>query len=233
MTLGLPAGLLAGAFTESTVIGTAGDAINRLNIPAAEKTVLLNNIPVAYSVCYLIGTAFLVWFLPNVGPKLMGVNLREEAKKLQTQTPGGEDPEPGVYSAYQHLAVRTYSVTNEKLVGKTVAELEAMPKDFRVFIERIRREGRIIEPELTTVIHQGDVVAVITRTEAHVARGSEIGPEVDDKALLDFQAETLDVVVTNKNLAGKSLRELVGLEWSRGVFVRKLVRAGQQHAVHD
>jgi putative transport protein len=226
--IGTAAGLLAGAFTESTVIGTAGDAINRLNIPAAEKTILLNNIPVAYAVCYLIGTAFLVWFLPNVGPKLMRVNLREEAAKLQAQTAGGEELEPGVYSAYQHLAVRTYRVANQKLVGKTVAELEAMPKDVRVFVERIRHEGKIIEPELTTVIHEGDVIAVITRTEVHAARGTEIGPEVDDKPLLDFHAETLDVVITNKAMAGKSLREVALMEWSRGVFLRKLVRAGQE-----
>jgi hypothetical protein len=36
---------LAGAFSESTAIGTAGEAINRLILPDAEKTVLLNNIP--------------------------------------------------------------------------------------------------------------------------------------------------------------------------------------------
>ena len=39
--MGTTAGLLAGAFTESTVIGTAGDAINRLSISAAEKTRLI------------------------------------------------------------------------------------------------------------------------------------------------------------------------------------------------
>ena len=70
--VGTAAGMLAGAFTESTVIGTASDAINRVaTIPDADKTNLINNIPVAYAVTYLIGTAFIVWFLPNVGPKLM------------------------------------------------------------------------------------------------------------------------------------------------------------------
>src|SRR6266576_2065259 len=81
--MGTAAGLLAGAFTESTVIGTASDAIGRLAISAADKTSLTNNIPVAYAVTYLVGTAFIVWFLPNVGPKLMGVDLNEEARKLQ------------------------------------------------------------------------------------------------------------------------------------------------------
>src|SRR3954469_18796471 len=55
--IGTAAGLLAGAFTESTVIGIAGDAISRLSITAAEKTSLTNNIPVAYAVTYLVGTA--------------------------------------------------------------------------------------------------------------------------------------------------------------------------------
>src|SRR5436190_21929505 len=35
---GTAAGLMAGAFTESTVIGTASDTIDRQNISAAEKT---------------------------------------------------------------------------------------------------------------------------------------------------------------------------------------------------
>src|SRR5207344_2026896 len=57
--MGTAAGLLAGAFTESTVIGTAGDAIGRLDLPAAEKSALTNNIPVAYAVTYLVGTGFI------------------------------------------------------------------------------------------------------------------------------------------------------------------------------
>ena len=56
---------------------------------------------------------------------------------------------------------------------------------------------------------------------------AEIGPEVDDAALLDFPAEFLDVVVTNKARAGKTLSELATLEAAHGVFLRKLVRAGE------
>jgi putative transport protein len=225
--MGTTAGLLAGAFTESTVIGTAGDAINRLSISAAEKTTLTNNIPVAYAVTYLIGTAFIVWFLPNIGPKLMGVNLKEEGRKLQAKLSSAEEPEAGVQSAFQHFGVRAYRVTNPKLLNKTVAELEAMPREARVFISRIRHDGAIVEPDPTTVIHQGDVVAVVTRTELLMARGTEIGPEADDKALLDFPQEHLDVVITNKALAGKTLIELAALEFSRGVFLRKLLRLGE------
>jgi putative transport protein len=225
--MGTAAGLLAGAFTESTVIGTAGDAIGRLNLPAAEKTALINNIPVAYAVTYLVSTAFVVWFLPNIGPKLMGVNLKEESRKLQTQMVGGEETEAGVASAFQNFAVRAYRVTNDRLANKTVAQLEALPRDARVFVSRVRHNGAIVEPDLATVIHRGDVIAVMARSEVLMTRGADIGPEVDDKALLDFPAEFLDVVITSKAVIGKTLGELAALEGARGVFLRKLVRVAQ------
>jgi putative transport protein len=223
--VGTAAGLLAGAFSESTVIGTAGEAIQRLAIPETEKTALLNNIPVAYAVTYLIGTASLVWFIPTIGPKLMGINLREEGARMQAEI-GGTELELGVVSATRRFDARAYRVTNPNLVNKTVAQIEALPVNVRVFIARIRHDGQIVEPTPTTVIHQDDVVAVIARQEVHVERGDRVGPEVDDKALLDIPIETLDVVVTNKSVVGKALSELVRLEVLRGVFLRDHVRAG-------
>src|SRR4029453_730436 len=95
---GTAAGLLAGAFSESTVIGTAGEAIQRLAITAEEKSQLINNIPIAYAVTYLLGTAGLVWYLPVIGPKLMGIDLKEESKKGQSEGPGATET-PGVVSA--------------------------------------------------------------------------------------------------------------------------------------
>ena len=210
--VGTAAGLLAGAFSESTVIGTAGDAIHRLSLSDADKAALLNNIPVAYAVTYLIGTASLVWFIPTIGPKLMRINLREEGARMQAEIAGAAELGLGVVSATRFFDVRAYRVTNPDLVNKTVAELEALPQDVRVFIVRIRRGEEIIEPTPASVIHQDDVVAVIARQEVHVERGSRVGPEVDDKALLDLPVESLDVVVTHRSMVGKTLPELARLE---------------------
>ena len=226
--VGTAAGLLAGAFSESTVIGTAGEAIQRLALPDAAKAALMNNIPVAYAVTYLVGTASLVWFLPTIGPKLMGINLREEGARMQAELRGPAALEPGVVSAARAFDIRAYRVVNPELMNRTVAELEALPQDVRVFIVRIRRGGEIIESLPDAVIHQDDVVAVLTRQEVHVERGARIGPEVDDKGLLDIPVETLDVVVTSRSLAGKTLADLARLEVARGVFLRSLTRAGQE-----
>jgi len=226
--IGTAAGLLAGAFSESTVIGTAGEAIQRLAIPDAERTALVNNIPVAYAVTYLIGTASLVWFLPTIGPKLMGIKLREEGARKQAEIAGAAELGLGVVSAARLFDVRAYRVTNSNLVNRTVAEVEALPQDIRVVIMRIRRAGEIIEPTPATVIRQDDVVAVMARQEAHIERGTRVGPEVDDKALLEIPVEALDVVVTNQSLVGKTLADLARIESARGVFLRHLMRAGQE-----
>src|SRR4029453_4528858 len=72
---GTPAGLMAGAFTESTIIGTAGDAIGRLPVSAEEKIRLLNNIPVSYAVSYLVGTGFAFLFLSHLAPRPLRLDL--------------------------------------------------------------------------------------------------------------------------------------------------------------
>ena len=226
--IGTAAGMLAGAFTESTVIGTASDAIGRLGtISDADKANLINNIPVAYAVTYLIGTAFVVWYLPNMGPKLMRVNLKEEAQKLRAQLAASGAEESDRLSAYQVLAVRAYRVTNPDLLNRTVGELEARPRQTRVFISRMRREGKIIEPTPEIVVRKDDVVAILARSELLRDRGEEIGDEIDDKELLDFPIDVLDVVITNKSFVDKSIADLAAMEFARGVFLKKLTRVGE------
>jgi putative transport protein len=223
--VGTAAGLLAGAFSESTVIGTAGEAIQRLPIADAEKAALVNNIPVAYAVTYLVGTATLVWFIPTIGPKLMRINLQEEAAKLRAAS-GTDGEGEGVMSAARTFDTRAYRLSNPDMVGKTVAGLESLPRQIRVFILRVRRDGRILEATPDLVLERDDIVAVVARHEAHVTRGEVIGPEIGDLELLDIPVEALDVVITNKLLAGKTLELLAQTPFARRVFLSRITRSG-------
>ena len=121
---GSAAGLLSGSQTISAVLGVATDAINQLDIPADQKTALLNHMPVAYAVTYLFGTAGSAWLLASIGPKLLRVDLAAACKELEAKLGGGE-AELGVISMARRFDVRAYRVTNRDLVHKTVAELEA------------------------------------------------------------------------------------------------------------
>ena len=224
---GTAAGLLAGAFTESTVIGTAGDAINRLDIPPEQKLRELNNIPMAYAVTYLVGTIFVVWFLSNIAPRLLRADLRAESRKLESESLGAAEAEPGVASGYQRWALRAFRVATPKLDGRTVAQIEAEFGGERVFVERVRRGGELIDAAPDTVVRAGDVIAVMAVRGVIVDAESVFGPEVDDKELLDLPVALLDVVLTNKSLVDLTISEIGALH-GRGVGLRKLMRAGQE-----
>jgi putative transport protein len=223
---GTAAGLMAGAFTESTVIGTAGDTIGRLAIPDAEKQRLLNNIPVAYAVSYLVGTGFVVWFLSSLAPRLLGVDLKAESRKLEQQMSAGTTLEAGTQSAYREWDVRAYRV-GEVLANRTVEDVERAFAPRRVFIERIRRAGELIEPIPRTVLLAGDVIAVAARRRVLLAEVAGLGDEVEDRALLDFPLVTADVVLTNRAVADRTLPE-IGEQYGRGVALVKLIRGGEE-----
>ncbi|SEG83517.1 aspartate-alanine antiporter [Bosea lathyri] len=228
--MGTAAGLLAGAFSESTVIGTAGEAIQRLDLPEAERRALVNNIPVAYAVTYLVGTTALVWFLPKIGPKLMGIDLRDAARKAtaasHSDKTGSAGEADGITSAARLFDVRAYRVENTQLFGKTIAELEALPKKSRIFVLRGRSGDVLFDYASEHRVRAGDVIAVMARFEVHAARGDVIGPEVSDPELLDIPLEALDVIVTSRNLDDTSLAELAEGHFARGVFLAKLTRSG-------
>jgi putative transport protein len=219
---GTAAGLMAGAFTESTIIGTAGDAIGRLPVSDAEKTRLLNNIPVAYAVSYLVGTGFVVWFLSHLAPRLLGFNLAAEGRALEAAM--SQPKSAGLVSAFQEWDRRAYRV---RTGGRDVDDVEASFAPARVFIERIRRDGRLQTPAPDTQLREGDVVAVAGRRSVLAAAGGAIGEEVADPDLLDVPLATADVVVTNRAFADRLLADLAA-EQGRGVVLVKLVRGGEE-----
>jgi putative transport protein len=163
--VGMAAGLLSGACTISAVLGVAGDNINQLALALEQKKALLDAMPVAYAVTYLFGTAGSAWFLATIGPKILRVNLPLAAKELESQM-GAGDPEIGVTPAYSALVARAYRVSNPKLIGKKVVEIEALVRSERIFVEQIRQGGTIAPAELDTVVSEGAVLALVGPRES-------------------------------------------------------------------
>ena len=232
---GLTAGLLSGACTISAVLGVATDSINQLGLPADKSKAMIDSMPVAYAVTYIFGTAGSAWILATLGPKILGVDLPKACREYEEKM-GSTDAEPGIISAYQALVVRAHRVSGIcKFREKTVAEVEAAFAPFRVFVERIRTDGQVIEAEPTSVVREGQVLAIAGRREPMMQMDQAFGPEVDDRQLLDFPAEVVDVVITSKDLPGHTLKELAEREngeRSRGIFLRRLTRAGIEMPFH-
>jgi len=222
---GTAAGLMAGAFTESTVIGTAGETIQHLDLPAAEKARLLNNIPVAYAVSYLVGTGFVVWFLSSLAPRLLKVDLKAESRKLEADLAAGAVVRPATQSAYREWDLRTYRLDDDAWAGKSVADLENSFAPDRAFVERIRRGAEILDASPDMVLGRGEAVAIAAPRRV-LAGGIPVGVEIEDRALLDFPMVALDVVITNRSLVDHSIAELAEMH-GRGVALLQLVRGGE------
>ena len=222
---GTAAGLLAGAFTESTIIGTATEAIMRLPLPQAERTRMATQVPVAYAVTYLVGTTSFVWYLSSAVPRLLRLDLRQAARDLERQLTGREAQAPGVTSAYGEWDTRALRAGSWAF-GRTVGDVESSVEGRRVFVDRMRKGGQLVTPSPDVVIQDGDVLAVTARRDALLNGLAGVGEEVDDRELLDFPVASLDVVVTRREVVGRSLNDLAR-EMGHGIVLQRLVRTGQ------
>ena len=226
---GFSAGLLSGSLTESPAIGTASEAINQLPLPEAERSRLISHIAVADAVCYLFGTIGVIMFCGTWGPLLLRLDLRAEAQKLEAQL-GLARVTPGTFSGWRAFDFRAYRLAPDgQAIGRTVVEAEALIPNARVFVQRIRRDGAVLEAEPTTVLAKGDVIAVSGRREVLVNVIGKTAEEVEDRELLDVPAAAFDVVLTNKALAGRTIEDIARSETAfRGVGLRSIRRGDQE-----
>jgi putative transport protein len=157
----------------------------------------------------------------------MGVDIAKECAALEAEM-GIRRDEPGVVSAYFEFIMRAYDVP-ASLAGTSVRDLEQSFGEQRVFVERVRSGGRIVEVRPTLVLREGDCVVLSGRRQVLVGETNPLrDSEAEDHELLDIPTIQVDVVVTDKSAVGQTLQALAQTASSRGVFARKLVRGGQE-----
>jgi len=222
--LGYASGFYSGSQTLSAAMGLSTDAINRLGLPPEQSKALIDSMPIAYAVTYMFGTMGSAVVIAVLGPKLLGINLEAACKDYEEKHGGTKKEVGGPGTAWNRWAVRAYKVkTGGKVAGLRAAEAEALVPDSRLFILRLRRDGKIIEATADTVLKEGDTLAVAGAREVLVQALAN-ADEVEDKELLAVPVEGVDVLVTNKEVDGKTLAEIAALPSARGVYLRKITR---------
>ncbi len=231
---GLAAGVAGGGLTQSAIIGTAGDAISRLGLPADEVKRLQSEVAIGYAVTYIFGSLGAIIVCASLVPKLMGRTLKEDSKKAELEMAGGR----AVLSADQvdslpALVGRVYRVTTG--AGKRVIEIEKQLTD-GVTIERLRRKGKIIIATDDLVLEAGDDVMLIGRREAATDAWRLLGDEQKPSPDLDIALRMQEVVFARKGGNGKTLGELkagVERDVKHGVYIAKIMRMGQPVPILD
>ena len=221
---GSAAGLYAGSQTISASMGLATDAINRLGLPPEETKKLLDAMPVAYAITYIFGTMGSPILIALLGPALLRIDLEAACRRYEEEH-GGKKQTGGPGTGWHQFELRAFRVREGgPAVGKTVQDAEALVPGQRVFIELIRRDGKIVSATADAVIQAGDILAVAGRREVIVNLIGPAAEEVDDRELLGMPIEGLDVYVTSKEIDGKTLTEVAKLPEAHGVFLRKITR---------
>ena len=227
LPLGYATGMYAGSQTISASIGVASDQITQLGLAENLSKDYLNQIPIGYAVTYIFGTIGSAIILAQIGPKLLGIDLRQACRDYELKMGGGNSThEPGVVSAYRAIELRAYRIPEgSTLAGIPVAKI--LP-GLRVFVERVRRGDQIIEADASTILQPGDVAAISGQRKLLVEQVETLVPEVEDHPLLDVPSAALEVFVTSKILNGKTLQQLVddiaNEPFARGVYLRRIVR---------
>jgi putative transport protein len=228
---GTATGLLAGSLHSSGTLGTGTDAIAKLAVGDEVRRALTADATVAYAVTYLVGIFAGIFVLVQAGPWLMRVDLRAECKKLEDEL-GMKKEETGIVSAYKQFVMRAYKVP-EQMDRKSVAEIESVFSPERVFAERVKNAQGVFDAEPDLRLHAGDLIVLSGRPRMLAGAGNPLQPyEVEEPQLLDIPAIAVDYVLERKDLVHRTLAEIIEVLQqdvaTRGVYLRKVLRAGQE-----
>jgi putative transport protein len=205
---GTAAGLASGSLTQSSMIGTATSALSQLGLADDVLRQQQANIAAGYAVTYILGYTLTLLFVPFAAPWLMGIDLKEEAAKLEATFSGGKTRKAGSLG-YQKFKARAYRVT--AAAGQTVGALEDRIGQ-RVVVERIDRGGSDVDCSRATVLESGDEIVLAGPTAALVKAGASIGSEIEGAEVLrEVFGDALGVLVSNQTLHDRTLSEIVDL----------------------
>ncbi|MFD8571816.1 aspartate-alanine antiporter [Streptomyces sp. NPDC057694] len=225
LDVGTASGILAGAATESAVVGTATESIGKLsNLTAAQITEYQGNVATAYTVCYLFGLITIVLYTSQIMPMMLRINLRDAARELWERTKSSGSLESDERPALPGMVGRTYLVTTAD--GRTVSDLQDH-LDERVTIENVKRGSKIltVTPELELTL--SDLVLLVGRRANVIEAGRMIGPETPGVPGLDSPLASREVSITDKALDGRTVDELqrANPEFLKdGVYVTDITR---------
>ena len=224
-------GVFAGSQTISAAIGAGMDTMKSLKATPEQIKQWSDIIPVTYAVTYIFGTIGSAWLLSWLGPKMLGGidKVKADTKALEKEMNSGSlNLDPGFINANRPVAFRAYKVTSNHFnTPQSVTDLEKylMDQGKRLFVERVRQNGEIVEVSPNLTISKGDEIVLSGRREYIIGDEQWIGQEVNDAELLNFPAEQIDVMITAKTVAGMTVEQLRSQKFMYGITIKSIDRS--------
>ncbi|WP_210524107.1 aspartate:alanine exchanger family transporter [Pantoea ananatis] len=213
------AGLLAGGYTNSSVVGVASGLLNRSTAAAL--------LPVAYAVTYPFGTAGSAWFLSVAAPRLLHVSLQDACEDYEKRHAAGDDSR----SAPVEYEIRSF-ILNDTLAGLSVKDAEKQLGHALFFRQVYSADGNRAQAcEAETILKKGDRVTLEGRQDAFVCYQHLTGPEFFDNTVAPYRPVIHDIILNRPSLREETLNACVQQTLSapaQGVFMTHIYRQGHQ-----
>jgi len=222
---GAAGGILAGSMTMSAAIGSAEEAVKqgvfKLD-PGQTAEQVSGMIALSYGLTYIWGTVGIILICKYL-PRWWGVDAKAAAKKYE-QEKGVPNVDDAGLTGYRPLSLRAYRLTNNETAGQTVRQFLNKNPEYKI-VNVGRGDERLGAPD-DLVLQKGDVIALGGRLESMTANMGLIGPEVPDSKVLNIPIDQAEILVTNKEMVGKELKELRNTPLAGQVALHHIERGG-------
>jgi putative transport protein len=223
---GAAGGILAGAMTMSAAIGSAEEAVRqgvfKLD-PGQTAEQVSGMIALAYGLTYIWGTVGIILICKYL-PRWWGIDAKAAAKKYEEEN-GVRNVDDAGLTGYRPLSLRAYRLTNNETAGKTVRQFLQKHPEYKIV--NVARGEQSVGAADDLVLQKGDVIALGGRLEAMTSNMGLIGPEVPDSKVLNVPLDSAEILVTNKEIVGKELRELRNTPLAGTIALHHIERAGE------
>ena len=227
---GAVGGVLAGSQTMSASIGTAEMALTQgaYKLPAGSTPESVTAmIALGYGITYIWGTVGIILICKYL-PKWWGVDAKKAAKEYEEKH-GVPNLDDAGLSGYRPGGLRAYRLENKQTAGKTIAQFRQTNPQYRIL--NVVRGDEALGASADIAMQLGDVVALGGRLEDLTANMGLLGPEVPDAKALAIPLDQAEILVTQKNVVGRELKEFRNEEFAGQLQVVRMERGGAPYPV--
>ena len=221
---GAVGGVLAGSQTMSAAIGTAEMAVTQgaYKLPPAAR-------PSQCRLCWPSATELLtsghdrIILVCKYLPRWWGVDARKAAKEYEAAHGVTNVDEAGL-TGYRGGGLRAYKLENSSTAAQTIAQFRQKFPQYR--IANVVRNGESLGADPHIKLQVGDVIALGGRLEDLTSNMGLLGTEVDDPQALNIPLDQAEVLVTNKGVEGKALKEFRHEDFAGQLQLVRIERGG-------
>lgn len=215
----------AGSQTMSAAIGSADQAVQQGAVRLAEGVTpeaVSAMIALSYGISYIWGTVGIILICKYL-PKWWGVDAKAAAIEYEREH-GVRNVDDVGLTGYRPFAVRAYKLENAAWSGKSIQDFRNQYPEYRVL--NVRRGEDLLGAAPDLRVQPGDIVALAGTRGDMTSHMGVIGPEVDDRQVLNIPLAQAEVLLTNKEAVDRTLGSFSRGELAGQVQVTRIERAG-------